>query len=880
MKRSRNKDRQRARQQKAEEAARLERAEQRAREKEERHLNYVENATQKILDIEKKIAAIKEERDRLTYEDERSFKKKQADLIEQNRLLLEAINIRKQLLDSSQELEMSQERLNKAEYIREKYNKMNRDYVSELESHLNKYGDMYEKMDFSGQSNLAQLEKTFSVSTDLRATGGEYMTPIDELQALPPLLNQLMESSKNVGTENFFATDFSEIIRDLKLTQEIFRDQTGEQMESLDATIQVVNAYQNLANQLNRVNTATGIYRNTINGMGAAFQAATPAMTKFIQQNLPGGKILSNLFNFKNIGQNFRQNLSNNFNNVLMSRVQQNPAQMPGFASTLMQALGQTIRAMGVRLLAFAGAGFLAVMMYFMNRFDKLISKIVKDMGITRSEAAGLARDTQVMSRELGASSVYAEQLLESANKIREGLGGIDIAARIRSGNLTARELVKTGAVLSDKFDMSGEEIGGLALTGIMFNKTLTQTTNIATNMAKGVRSVKDTLKDVANIPAKISAGFSGNIAQLIAMVNKAKLLGTSVESIRNMSENLLEIETSVAKQFEAQVLTGRQMDFDKARYYSLMGRDDLAFQETLSQVGSLKQFKQFTPIAQKSIAEAAGFDVEEMSRILGRQELIQKLGISKEEFDSMLQRGENITALIEKRKQDGLVSEEDYNELRKLSEEYDSTTILEKLKRMAITLGNALSLLFEPFVEYLRQFMANGGDQVIRSLGQSLASMAKAVLSIATALGPIGTMGFMGAVAGGVIGSFFGGPYGALIGMGIGGALGLTAGAIGGANAPSGYGADVINQTPPAVISDQTRGYDAYSAQNSDANKHLADISNSLKSIDQQTKTPARITIGDKSISEIGNVLSLTKNYVTGLDNVYNTVQSSNYRA
>jgi hypothetical protein len=412
-----------------------------------------------------------------------------------------------------------------------------------------------------------------------------------------------------------------------------------------------------------------------------------------------------------------------------------------------------------------------------------------------------------------------------------------------------------------------------------MFNKSLTQTTNITANMAKGVRSVKDSLKDMANIPAKISAGFAGSIVQLAAMVNKAKLLGTSVESIRSMAEGLLDIETSVSKQFEAQVLTGRQMDFDRARYFSLMGREDMAFDEVLNQVGSLQEFKRFTPIAQKSIAEAAGFDVEEMSRILGRQELIQKLGISKQEFDSMLERGENIATLIEKRKNEGLVSEEDYSELRKLSEEYDSTTILEKLKRMAITLGNALALLLEPLVNFLRDFLARGGDNVIRGIGYALAKVAQVLLSFANFFGGAGGGMMLGGIAGAIIGSFFGAP---LIGAGIGAAIGGVMGAGSDMLAPSGYdtGAAAVAPAISSVQDPSLTQYRAQMQQPQESNQYLASIASSLQSIDQQTRTPAVVRIGDKSVTEIGTELSLKKNMTLGLDNTFDSTLTSNYRA
>ena len=811
-------------------------------------------------------------------------------LLRQYKLAQDELTLKIAILDKGGKIENLEKVL--AAYQKQKLKSQEESlaFENEIFQAINNNVDAVLKLKVNQQDlfNLGDMQKELlndiaimtSVNNDLVSqTKVEYGGVVDANKDLLGLINQTLDSVKNVGTENFAFTNFDQLVSTLNSLGASVSPQNKTLVQAISNAQRLATQYQNIANSLNLVNQNAIQYRANINGIGGAFQQSLTSINSFIKKNLPGGNLIAKLFNFNSLGRTFRQNLNTNFNNISMGQIQQNPTQAPGFMPTFMRALSQTSKQMIGKLLPFAGALFGAVVLYLMNMLDKLVSKIVKDMGITRKEAAGFARDAQTMASELGASSIYAEQLVESANKIREGFGGIDIAARIRSGNAMAMELVKTGAVLSDKFDLSGEEISGLALTGVMFNKSLTQTTNITANMAKGVRSVKDALKDMANIPAKISAGFAGTIAQLITMVNKAKLLGTSVESIRNMSESLLDIETSVAKQFEAQVLTGRQMNFDRARYFSLMGRDDLAFDEVLNQVGSLKEFKGFTPIAQKTIAEASGFDVEEMSRILGRQELIQKLGISKQDFDSMLARGENLASLIERRKQDGLVSEQDYDELRKLSEEYDSTTILENLKRMAITLGNALSLLFQPLVDFLRDFMSRGGDVMIRSLGEGLAAIARAIFKISEMMGPLfgGTM--LGAIAGGVIGSFFG-PGGTLIGAGIGATIGAAGGLMTGAAAPTGYGVEATSPGTSTVIDDQTAAYRLNAQQSPQSNDYLASIASSLQSIDQQTRTPARITIGDRTISEVGNELTLRKNYTTGLDNTYNTTMTSNYRA
>jgi hypothetical protein len=848
--------------------------------------------TEQLFALQGKLQKVSEKIAKLNEKELQGTKQHTELILKKLKLQQDEATLQTSLLDKGSKIEDIEKTI--AEYQKQKVKSQEESlaFENQILNVINKNVDSVLKLKTNQQDlfNLGDMQKELlndisimtGVNNDLVAQSKvEYNSVVDANKELLGLIDQTLASVKEVGKETFSATNFSGIVDTLNTLGSTVSPQNTTLIQAINNSKQLATQYQNLANQLNNVNQTAIGYRQSVASIGTAYQQTINGMNNFIKKNLPGGNLIASLFNFNTLGRDFKQNLTRNFNSILMNKITSNPTQAPGFASTLMSALGQTSRQLIARLAPFAGALFGAIVLYFMNTFDKLISKIVKDMGITRSEAAGLVRDTQGLASELGASSIYAEQLVESANKIREGLGGIDIASRIRSGNLIAKELVKTGAVLSDKFDLSGEEIGGLAITGVMFNKSLTQTTNITANMAKGVRSVKDALKDMASIPARISAGFAGTIAQLATMVNKAKLLGTSVESIRNMSESLLDIETSVAKQFEAQVLTGRQMDFDRARYFALMGRDDLAFEETLNQVGSLKEFKGFTPIAQKTIAEAAGFDVEEMSRILGRQELIQKLGISKQEFDSMLERGENIASLIERRKQEGLVSEDDYNELRRLSEEYDSTTIIEKLKRMAITLGNALSLLFEPLVDFLRDFMSRGGDGLIRGLGEGLAMIAKAILGISQLMGNLGGGIMLGAIAGAVIGSMVGGPMGALIGAGIGATIGAAGGIYNNATAPSGYGdLNAVSPGNSTVIDDQTAAYRMQAQQSPETNQYFASMAASLQSIDQQTRTPGVIQIGEKSISEIGTELTLKKNYTLGLDNTYNTTMTSNYRA
>ena len=86
-------------------------------------------------------------------------------------------------------------------------------------------------------------------------------------------------------------------------------------------------------------------------------------------------------------------------------------------------------------------------------------------------------------------------------------------------------------------------------------------------------------------------------------------------------SDGLLSFEESIASQFEFQAMTGKMINFDKARQLALDGKIAEATQEVLSNVGSLAEFDAMRPLAQRKLAEATGMNVDELTKSLAVQE-------------------------------------------------------------------------------------------------------------------------------------------------------------------------------------------------------------------------------------------------------------------
>jgi hypothetical protein len=98
-------------------------------------------------------------------------------------------------------------------------------------------------------------------------------------------------------------------------------------------------------------------------------------------------------------------------------------------------------------------------------------------------------------------------------------------------------------------------------------------------------------------------------------------MLGLNMEQTAKMAGKLLDFESSIEAELEAELLTGRDLNLEQARLLALKGDTAGAAAEIAKQVGSSAEFAQMNVIAQQSLADAAGLTVDELSDALRKQE-------------------------------------------------------------------------------------------------------------------------------------------------------------------------------------------------------------------------------------------------------------------
>lgn len=239
-------------------------------------------------------------------------------------------------------------------------------------------------------------------------------------------------------------------------------------------------------------------------------------------------------------------------------------------------------------------------------------SRKVRDNFIAISEAANdsrinvskLSKANEDINKALGTSVQLSGESLKTYIKNTEYLGASgEAAAKLEqlSINLgTSSEAYS--ANLAGALNASGKTLG--------VHVPLAR----AMEVIKGMSAT--TLMNLENNPKAL--------ANAVAMSEK---LGMSFQQLRSTADKLLNFEDSISSELEAELLTGKELNLERARAAALTGNDVELMRELSTQVGTLNDFTKMNVIQRESLAQAFGMTADQMGDMLYKQDMINKLG-------------------------------------------------------------------------------------------------------------------------------------------------------------------------------------------------------------------------------------------------------------
>lgn len=255
-------------------------------------------------------------------------------------------------------------------------------------------------------------------------------------------------------------------------------------------------------------------------------------------------------------------------------------------------------------------------------------AKFQKMTGMSATAAYGLKTEMAAVANLSGSNFITSEKLVKTYAMMTEQLG---MAASAFSGDT----LVDV-TYMTEKLHLSAEAATQLATMSELNGKSSKQTNkelgkqlSTFNKQNKTMFSLKDLMNDIGTASKAMVLTLGKSPKALMAAAAEARKLGTNLGGVEKIAESLLDFESSIEKEMEAQLITGKQLNLSAAREAAMRGDMATVAKEVANQEAIREAFATNNVIAQQAAAEAIGLSREELAEMTYQQELLE-LGADK----------------------------------------------------------------------------------------------------------------------------------------------------------------------------------------------------------------------------------------------------------
>ena len=259
--------------------------------------------------------------------------------------------------------------------------------------------------------------------------------------------------------------------------------------------------------------------------------------------------------------------------------------------------------------------GFLTAMM----KADEETTQMGRNLNLSKSEAVALKQEFAVAALQSGDIAVNSIRMGKAMGALNEQLG---TAVRFND------ELLMTTSKLTDVVGLSAEAAGSLAFQAQRSGETLRSVEENALGASYELQqgagvalNLKGVLEATGKVSGQLRAQLGANPVEIAKAVTAAKLLGAEIEDIAAASKQLLEFESSIESELEAELLTGKQLNLERARAAALAGDQATVAAELAKNMGTFTDFTKMNTLQQDALAKSMGMSTDALSDMLFKQE-------------------------------------------------------------------------------------------------------------------------------------------------------------------------------------------------------------------------------------------------------------------
>lgn len=317
-----------------------------------------------------------------------------------------------------------------------------------------------------------------------------------------------------------------------------------------------------------------------------------------------------------------------------LQEAKENGEDLPGRLGTLKMLSGELFTSLKKGLtdplvLGVAVAGTLVKKMFDLN---KQSVETGRALGYAKTEMTGLTLELNAAALASGEFLATNVDLLKTLQQATDQLGV--------QGDILGSKNIVGATVLRDQLGLSAEEAINLAANSAIAGQNVQTVADQAYNAVdafnlqnKTAINARKILQETANVSKDLGARFAFNTSEIARAVTEAKNLGLTLNDVSGIADNLLQFESSITAELEAELLTGKDLTLEKARQLAL--NNDLAglAKELEAQNVSTLEYSKMNRFQQEAIAKAVGMTTEQLGKSLYQQELNN---LSAEQFKAI----------------------------------------------------------------------------------------------------------------------------------------------------------------------------------------------------------------------------------------------------
>lgn len=271
--------------------------------------------------------------------------------------------------------------------------------------------------------------------------------------------------------------------------------------------------------------------------------------------------------------------------------------------------------------------GVFAMLTSAMISVDKLTGQLAKNIGVSYNESLKFQKQFNQVAIDSDHLQVNSKNLNESFNSLNQEFGGATSFSNQMLNSFTAltKQAGFTSKTIAQISKLTGSQ--GIELEN---NVALMQGELAAMNALNGTTfSEQQMLEEIGSISKGTLLTLNQYPGQLGKALYTSKKLALSFADMESISGSLLDFEGSIQSELEAELLTGKNLNLEKARQLALDNDIAGAAEEVAKQVGSAAEFGKMNRIQQEALAKAVGLSRDELSKSLIEREALQKIGMA-----------------------------------------------------------------------------------------------------------------------------------------------------------------------------------------------------------------------------------------------------------